>query len=119
MQTSRESHERLLALLVRICDLMHRSRRLLAPDSCRLAPRRYNTTADERPELLPAGPGGSMDNQSPEMEKLYRFISKAANSHHPVLIQGESGTGKELVARSIHFSGRYKDKKFIFASVRE
>jgi transcriptional regulator with PAS, ATPase and Fis domain len=54
-----------------------------------------------------------MIGRAPEMEKLYRFISKAANSHHPVLIQGESGTGKELVARSIHFSGRYKDKKFI------
>jgi two-component system response regulator HydG len=56
---------------------------------------------------------GGMIGRAPEMEKLYRFISKAANSHHPVLIQGESGTGKELVARSIHFSGRYKDKKFI------
>ena len=56
---------------------------------------------------------GGMIGRSPEMEKLYRFISKAANSHHPVLILGESGTGKELVARCIHFSGRYKDKKFI------
>src|SRR5262249_12268837 len=43
----------------------------------------------------------------------YRFISKAANSHHPVLIQGESGTGKELVARSIHSSGPYKNKPFL------
>ena len=56
---------------------------------------------------------GGMIGRAAEMEKLYRFIAKAANSHHPVLIQGESGTGKELVARSIHFSGRYKDKKFI------
>jgi two-component system response regulator HydG len=30
-----------------------------------------------------------------------------------VLILGESGTGKELVARSIHFSGPYRDKPFI------
>lgn len=56
---------------------------------------------------------GGMIGRSPEMERLYRFISKAANSHHPVLILGESGTGKELVARCIHSSGRYKDKKFI------
>lgn len=56
---------------------------------------------------------GSMIGRSPEMERLYRFISKAANSQHPVLILGESGTGKELVARSIHFNGPQKDKPFI------
>ncbi|SRR5579872_48383 len=50
---------------------------------------------------------------APEMEKLYRMIGKAAQSYHPVLILGESGTGKELVARSIHFSGPYRDKPFI------
>ena len=51
--------------------------------------------------------------RSPEMEKLYRIVAKAAQSTHPVLILGESGTGKELVARSIHFSGPFKDKPFI------
>src|SRR5205823_6576771 len=56
---------------------------------------------------------GAMIGRSPEMEKLYRFISKAANSHHPVLILVESGTGKELVARSIHNNGPYKNKSFI------
>lgn len=56
---------------------------------------------------------GSMVGRSPEMEKMYRIIAKAANSAHPVLIMGESGTGKELVARSIHFSGAFKDKPFI------
>ena len=56
---------------------------------------------------------GSIVGRSPEMEKLYRIISKAAHSSHPVLVLGESGTGKELVARAIHYSGPYHDKPFI------
>ena len=56
---------------------------------------------------------GNIVGRSPQMEKLYRMISKAAFSAHPVLILGESGTGKELVARSIHYSGPHRDKPFI------
>jgi DNA-binding NtrC family response regulator len=56
---------------------------------------------------------GGIVGRSPEMEKLYRIIAKAANSVHPVLILGESGTGKELVARSVHYSGPFRDKPFI------
>jgi len=48
---------------------------------------------------------GDIIGRSPEMEKLYRILSKVAYSTHPVLILGESGTGKELVARSIHNNG--------------
>ena len=56
---------------------------------------------------------GAMVGQAPEMDRLYRIIAKAAHSTHPVLILGESGTGKELVARSIHYSGPFRDKPFI------
>src|ERR1035438_3890399 len=56
---------------------------------------------------------GSLVGHAPEMEKLYRIIAKAAHSTHPVLILGESGTGKELVARSIHYSGPFRDQPFI------
>ena len=56
---------------------------------------------------------GSIVGTSPEMEKLYRIVAKAAYSTHPVLILGESGTGKELIARSIHFSGPFREKPFI------
>ena len=56
---------------------------------------------------------GQLVGHCPEMEKLYRIIAKAAHSTHPVLILGESGTGKELVARSIHFSGPFRDRPFI------
>ena len=56
---------------------------------------------------------GGIVGRAPEMEKLFRIIAKAAQSNHPALILGESGTGKEMVARSIHFSGPYRDKPFI------
>src|SRR6202042_1145066 len=56
---------------------------------------------------------GGLVGQSPEMEKLYRILSKVAFSTHPVLILGESGTGKELVARSIHFNGPNATKPFV------
>lgn len=56
---------------------------------------------------------GDIIGHSPDMEKLYRIIMKAAHSVHPVLILGESGTGKEMVARAIHGSGPLQDKPFI------
>jgi len=56
---------------------------------------------------------GSIIGRSSEMEKLYRILSKVAQSSHPALILGESGTGKELVARSIHAHGPNASKPFI------
>ena len=56
---------------------------------------------------------GAMIGRSGEMEKLYRILSKVAQSTHPVLILGESGTGKELVARTIHAYGPNPQKPFL------
>ncbi|HUA99423.1 MAG TPA: sigma-54 dependent transcriptional regulator [Terracidiphilus sp.] len=56
---------------------------------------------------------GAMIGRSPEMEKLYRILSKVALSSHPVLVLGESGTGKELVARTIHAYGPNAQKPFL------
>ena len=56
---------------------------------------------------------GAMIGRSAEMEKLYRILSKVAQSSHPVLILGESGTGKELVARTIHAHGPLGNKPFL------
>lgn len=57
--------------------------------------------------------GGHLIGHSPEMEKVYRILSKVAHSSHPVLIVGESGTGKEMVARQIHFNGPNGTKRFV------
>ena len=56
---------------------------------------------------------GGLIGSSPEMEKVYRILSKVANSTHPVLILGESGTGKEMVARAIHNNGPNAAKPFV------
>ncbi len=56
---------------------------------------------------------GHLIGSSPEMEKLYRILSKVAVSTHPVMILGEAGTGKERVARSIHFNGPNNSAPFV------
>jgi two-component system response regulator HydG len=66
-----------------------------------------------REKLRAQSGDGQIIGTSPEMEKLYRIISKVAYSTHPVLILGESGTGKEMVARTIHDNGPNASKPFI------
>ncbi|MGA7295862.1 MAG: sigma-54 dependent transcriptional regulator [Terriglobales bacterium] len=75
---------------------------------------RQKTESRELRESIKSRQGyGNLVGRTPEMEKLYRIIGKAAQSAHPVLILGESGTGKELVAKSIHFAGAFRNKPFI------
>lgn len=66
-----------------------------------------------RERLRPSQGFSSLLGRSPEMEKLYRILSKVAQTTHPVLILGESGTGKELVARTIHVNGPNAEKPFL------
>jgi two-component system response regulator HydG len=73
-----------------------------------------DTATRQLRERLRASQGlGAMIGRSGEMEKLYRILSKVAQSSHPVLILGESGTGKELVARTIHAYGPNGQKPFL------
>jgi DNA-binding NtrC family response regulator len=51
--------------------------------------------------------------KSVEMEKLYRILSRVAESRHPAMIIGEDGTGKLVVARSIHSNGPHATKPFV------
>jgi two-component system response regulator HydG len=73
-----------------------------------------NTATRQLRERLRLSEGlGDMIGRSLEMEKIYRILSKVAQSTHPVLILGESGTGKELVARTIHAYGPNAQKPFL------
>lgn len=47
------------------------------------------------------------------MSDLSQIIDRISNNRVTVLVQGESGTGKELIARAIHYSGKYGKYPFV------
>lgn len=51
--------------------------------------------------------------QSDALEKTIDLIERIKDNKVTVLINGESGTGKELVARAIHYSGKFAKSPFI------
>lgn len=51
--------------------------------------------------------------ESAAMKKVFSIIEKVSTSDSTVLILGESGTGKELIATTIHYQSRRKDKPLI------
>jgi two-component system response regulator PilR (NtrC family)/two-component system response regulator HydG len=56
---------------------------------------------------------GDLIGASPAMHEIFALVRKVADNRSSVLITGESGTGKEVVARTLHFAGRRKDRPFI------
>jgi len=76
--------------------------------------RHFDTESRRLRERLRTADGfGALIGRSSEMERVYRILSKVAQTHHPVLILGESGTGKEVVARTIHYNGPNATHPFI------
>ncbi len=76
--------------------------------------RHFDTESRRLREKLRTADGfGNLIGRSPEMERVYRILSKVAHTTHPVLILGESGTGKEVVARTIHYNGPNATHPFI------
>lgn len=47
------------------------------------------------------------------LENTFHLIEKTKDNKVTVLITGESGTGKELVARAIHYEGKFSQKPFV------
>ncbi|MBQ0786894.1 MAG: sigma-54-dependent Fis family transcriptional regulator, partial [Oceanihabitans sp.] len=56
---------------------------------------------------------GELIGQSEAIKKVTDVIDRVKNNKATVFISGESGTGKELVARSIHYMGKFKAAPFI------
>ena len=60
-----------------------------------------------------AAEGVRLIGHSPAIEALRSIIRRVADTELAVLILGENGTGKEVVAQSIHYLSRRRDKPFI------
>ena len=54
-----------------------------------------------------------MIGESEVFHKVIDIIERVKNNKATVFIKGESGTGKELVARAIHYSGKFSRAPFI------
>ena len=51
--------------------------------------------------------------RSKPMQEIYDLVARIAPTNATVLIYGESGTGKELIADSIHYNSRRRDKPLV------
>lgn len=85
--------EELLSAVERITERLQRRRVLSSPDT-------------------PPDNFGIIGN-SPEMDRVFQRIGKAASTDANVLIQGDSGTGKELVARAVHYNSDRRAASFV------
>ena len=54
-----------------------------------------------------------MVGESAAFKKVVNIIERVKDNKATVIIKGESGTGKELVARAIHYSGKFSREPFI------
>lgn len=69
---------------------------------------RPSITTKAKPNLY-----ADMVGASDGFRKVTNIVDRVKDNKATVLIKGESGTGKELVARAIHYSGKYSRAPFI------
>tara|TARA_R110002073_G_scaffold72537_1_gene177789 strand:+ start:830856 stop:832181 length:1326 start_codon:yes stop_codon:yes gene_type:complete len=56
---------------------------------------------------------GELIGNSKALQKVVAIVDRVKNNKATVFISGESGTGKEVVARSIHYMGKFASAPFI------
>jgi DNA-binding NtrC family response regulator len=59
----------------------------------------------------------SIIGTSNAIKKVFVLLEKAVNNTISVSITGETGTGKELVAKSIHYNSKRKNKAFVAVNI--
>ncbi|MBC9796818.1 sigma-54-dependent transcriptional regulator [Sinomicrobium weinanense] len=74
-----------------------------------------STDKRKRPATVNTGNAayGELIGKSEAFERVNDIIGRVKDNRATVLIQGESGTGKELIARAIHYSGRFSREPFV------
>ncbi|PVW12635.1 sigma-54-dependent transcriptional regulator [Marixanthomonas spongiae] len=58
-------------------------------------------------------PYGEIIGHSEKIQEVIQIIERVKNNKATIFIKGESGTGKELVARAIHYKGKFSRAPFI------
>ncbi|MCG1035770.1 sigma-54-dependent transcriptional regulator [Polaribacter sargassicola] len=56
---------------------------------------------------------GEIIGNSEKINDVIQIIERVKNNKATIFIKGESGTGKELVARAIHYQGKFSNAPFI------
>jgi DNA-binding NtrC family response regulator len=56
---------------------------------------------------------GELIGNSTELKKVTEIVERVKDNKATIFIHGESGTGKELVARAIHYMGKFARAPFI------
>ncbi|WP_139957983.1 sigma-54-dependent transcriptional regulator [Flavicella sediminum] len=56
---------------------------------------------------------GEIIGHSEKINKVIQIIERVKNNKATIFVKGESGTGKELVARAIHYQGKFSRAPFI------
>ncbi|MEY8868327.1 MULTISPECIES: sigma-54-dependent transcriptional regulator [Gaetbulibacter] len=72
------------------------------------------TTADEKNTITTEQKAyGDIIGNSESIKTVFEIIDRVKNNKATIYIQGESGTGKELVARAIHYQGKFSRAPFV------
>ncbi len=76
------------------------------------------STAPKKKKPIPKSESTSnryadMIGESEAFQKVTEIIDRVRDNRATILVRGESGTGKELVARAIHYSGKFARNPFV------
>lgn len=72
------------------------------------------TTTDEKNTITTEQKAyGDIIGNSESIKTVFEIIDRVKNNKATIYIQGESGTGKELVARAIHYQGKFSRAPFV------
>ncbi|WP_276166123.1 sigma-54-dependent transcriptional regulator [Zobellia alginiliquefaciens] len=88
-------------------------------EELRLAVEKAFAHGESRKNIRPKKANGNravhseMIGESAAFQEITDVIERVKDNKATVLIQGESGTGKELVARAIHYSGKFSRAPFV------